>query len=70
MDTFKFRIHNLGVTLWHYLNQPLFDPTKPLVFNPFQFVAGEQSHSNRVQFLERCLKLDCTSEQHHEGEYR
>ncbi|MCG9890134.1 MAG: hypothetical protein MH252_03520 [Thermosynechococcaceae cyanobacterium MS004] len=38
--------------LWAYLNQPIFDPTTPLILHPQQFV----QHS-RVKLLERCLSL-------------
>ncbi len=46
---------------WHlfeaYLKQPVFNPKKPIDWNPFTFIRNE-----RMQLLERCYQLDYEAE--------
>jgi hypothetical protein len=42
--------------LWKFLNQPVFNANFKTVLNPKQFW-----HSYKVELLERCLMMHCTS---------
>lgn len=47
---------SLRFPLWQFLNQPLFDANRRVIFNPHRFWYVYQ-----VQILERCLAKDFTS---------
>lgn len=53
MNTQQQFPNRLLILIWHYLNQPLFDPKTPFIWNPHKFIQND-----RVRSLERCWQLD------------
>ena len=49
--------HFWGRLATAYLMQPVFNPQKPIYWNPFTFIKNE-----RMQLLERCYQLDYEAE--------
>ncbi len=55
-----WRCKHIGIAIWTYLNQPLFDSQKPMVWEIKHFW-----YLYKIQLLENCLKKDSTSESHY-----
>jgi hypothetical protein len=55
-----WKIKQVGHPLWQYLNQPIF-PTRPQSI--WQF--SRFWYFYKIQFLEKCLKKDISSESHY-----
>ncbi|MEO0535085.1 MAG: hypothetical protein AAF215_14595 [Cyanobacteria bacterium P01_A01_bin.123] len=57
MTIWNIHFRHLWMAFWAYLRQPIFDKERHTTLNPHKF-----AYSHNIQFLERCLKLDNTSE--------
>lgn len=56
-----FKLKQLTLLVWHYLNQPLFDSSARTAFDISRFL-----YLYRLQTLERCWHKDCAQQgQHH-----
>ncbi|MEM8638637.1 MAG: hypothetical protein AAGG51_07490 [Cyanobacteria bacterium P01_G01_bin.54] len=49
-----FRLKQIGLLLWHYLNQPLLDRSGQTAFGLNRFL-----YLYRIQTLERCWQKKC-----------
>ena len=52
-----WRFKQMGIAIWTYLNQPLCDPNKPMVWEMRRFW-----YSYKIQLLEKCVLKDGTSQ--------
>ncbi|CCQ51081.1 FIG00570329: hypothetical protein [Crocosphaera watsonii WH 8502] len=50
----------MGIAIWTYLNQPLFDPKQPMVWEMRRFW-----YLYKIQLLENCFLKDGTSKTHY-----
>ncbi len=55
-----WRFKQIGIAIWTYLNQPLFDPQKPMVWEMKRFW-----YLYKIQLLENCFLKDGTSQTHY-----
>lgn len=60
MATWKTSLTKFWIALLRYLNQPLFDKTRPTVLDPWKF-----DRYNKIQFLENCWELKYSSQEKH-----
>ena len=58
MNLWKFK--HTGIAIWTYLNQPLFDPNQPMIWEMKHFW-----YLYKIQLLENCFRKDITSETHY-----
>ena len=58
MVTWKTNLKSFWITLWRYLEQPLFDKNSTVILDPWKF-----DRHNKIQFLEDCWKLDYSSKE-------
>ncbi|MEL6138759.1 MAG: hypothetical protein AAFR42_15275 [Cyanobacteria bacterium J06628_6] len=57
MDTWRNRFNNICQSLWHYLNQPLFERDARSIFR-WPEPLPERAQRECVQWLEECWQLD------------
>ena len=55
-----WRFKQMGIAIWTYLNQPLFDPKQPRVWEMRRFW-----YLYKIQLLENCFLKDGTSKTHY-----
>lgn len=53
-------IKHIGIAIWQYVNQPLFDRHNPMVWETNRFW-----YLYKIQLLEKCLTKDSTSQSHY-----
>ncbi len=58
LNLWKFT--HIGIAIWQYLNQPLFDPHTPMVWEVNRFW-----YLYKIQLLKSCLDKDSTSHSHY-----
>jgi hypothetical protein len=58
MKPWKFK--HIGIAIWTYLNQPLFDRHQPMVWEMKRFW-----YLYKIELLENCFHKDITSETHY-----
>ncbi|ACB53767.1 hypothetical protein cce_4419 [Crocosphaera subtropica ATCC 51142] len=51
---------HIGIAIWTYLNQPLFDPNQPMIWETKRFW-----YLYKIQLLENCFQKDATSQTHY-----
>ncbi|EAZ92538.1 hypothetical protein [Crocosphaera chwakensis] len=55
-----WRFKHIGIAIWTYLNQPLFDAQKPMIWETKRFW-----YLYKIQLLENCFQKDGTSQTHY-----
>lgn len=55
-----WRFKHIGIAIWTYLNQPLFDVQNPMIWGTKRFW-----YLYKIQLLENCFQKDGNSQTHY-----